>query len=773
MLRNKSNIAILIFAAFMFAFMAEKTVFSANIQSKAAPVRKLSNNEFNFKREVLKFMPFNELDKLLKTNKKLVYMSYKDLKKLIKEKTKPEENAPVDYIVRDINLTGEVKEDYISFIGDYNLDILNKKWTQIPLLSINTGLKKIDFVNKNSAINTNESFFNFISGAIGEHNINVKFDVKNTKTGNNSSASFSIPDVAIAKLKIKHPLNTSELKISNSTGLNTKVYKDYKLTSANIAGKGDVNISWKNIKPVRAEYKKKIKKIKEEKRPARVVSDINTLISIDEGLLQGFSNFSFRIYHSPVEQFVFEIPHDIEIIDVSSSQNIINKGNYKISGIEKNKQKKLLTVYLNSKIKDKLNLNIIYEKTYENKKAELNIPDIKPVGKEINKTSGYIAVQSGGNAEIKPVSAKNISRLDISELPGSLRNYAEYPLIAAFSYINKDFSLVFEVTPHEDAPVQVAIADKAYGDSRLSSNGVLTSQVKYNVRNMSEQFFKFNLPEKEEILSAAINEKPVKIEKENADKQNNTIYYVNIKNYQDSNPFNLVIMYRQKFDSSILSNLANFKNIEMPKLINIPLLTVSWSVYAPENMKFWNFSNLNTGNKNYYNFISTSNMSGSSQYGRNRTSMPSQVAPNTMLDHADKTEYEDKKVAGILPPEFSMPPVKGLKEYKFSDYLTGMESIEISMLGITYWLYFLMLLALVYISWQAFNKIHTAKYIENKNPRQILKSIIPEILVILIIGFVINSHESVLLLVITAISYAVYEFTKNKHLKHNHHNGEI
>jgi len=716
--------------------------------------------EFSFKNEIIKFLPFGELNKLLESNKKLVYMPYKELKKLIVEKSTPQKPAPVDYVIKDLRLNATVKEEFVAFDGDYKIELLNKKWVNIPLLSTNTGLKSAYLDETKVPVITNNSFFNIISDNVGEHDLKLKFGVKNTKVGNKSIAKFSIPDVAIATLEIKHPLNTTDLIIPNSTGLKTRVFQDYKITSANITGNGNIEISWKIIASVPKSVQKPLQMVEVSNKPSKVISNVNTLISIDEGLLQGFSEYSFRVYHSPVQQFTFEIPDSIEIIDISSPQNIINKSNYQISDLDKGKPGKLLTVYLNSKLRDEVNLNIAYEKTFENKKATLDIPNIYPVGKEINKVSGYLALQTSGNSEIKPVKLKNISRVDQSDLPKELENLAEYPIIAAYSFIKEDFSLVFEVFPHKDASVQVAMIDKAFGDSRLSSNGILTSKVNYTVRNMSEQFFKFNLPENAEILSAAINGIPKQVEKQESQDNKTITYLVNIKKNQNSSPFNLVIMYRQKFNTSIISKLYSYQNLNLPNVLNIPMLTLSWSIYMPDSMKYWNFSRLNKGEKNYSRYITSVNRHSYSSWVGTTNNMPSQVMSNSNVGEIKHMDDEGK-VAGILPPEFSMPPAKGLRKFNFSEYLTQPGFISVSMLGIPYFIYYVIALLLAFLVWTACGKIFICKFVENKGFKESIKALIPELIGILVIGILLKPFIFWLMTILTAVIHIVLT-KKNK-----------
>ncbi|MCK5177331.1 MAG: hypothetical protein KAQ92_06395, partial [Candidatus Aenigmarchaeota archaeon] len=347
--------------------------------------------------------------------------------------------------------------------------------------------------------------------------------------------------------------------------------------------------------------------------------------------------------------------------------------------------------------------------------------------------------------------------VDLSDLPYRLESLAEYPIISAYSFIKSDFSLGLEITPRKDASVQVAIADQARGDSRLSHNGILTSSVKYTVRNMSEQFFKFNLPENAEVLNATINGTPQQVEKQEF-KDKDTMYLINIKKHQDTNPFNLAIMYRQNFNIFFLDKLLNYHNFELPRVLNMPILTLSWSIYAPESMKYWNFSSLNTGKKDYLHYISQSNLLDS------RTRSYTGNKRQTAFNYLDAGEIGDSdKVTGILPPEFSMPPVKGLRKYKFAGYLPGSEFIDVSMLGIAGFIYYLVtFFLLIYLVWQVLTKIHKNKFIENKPFRQIIKLYIPELAGIFIIGFLMFSAAFWLRIILTITTYTIFVLVKSK-----------
>jgi len=623
-----------------------------------------SDGEFKIRKEILKFIPYKELDTLLSQPTKLVYMPYRELKKLIDEKSKPAPPAPVDYVIKDLKLTGKIKDNHIAFDGDYKIELKNKIWAKIPVLSNDTGIKEAIIGSEPAKIINENLFYTVISEHTGEQTLKLKFDAPITKSGNINSVNFKIPNVSIADITVNKGENASDIEITNKYG---RVEAKWKTDS--------------NIKKIANITRKK----EAATKPPKVIVSTSTLVSIDEGILQGYSNYGIKVYHNSIEKMAFQLPENIEVLDVSSPQNIINKGSHRIDN-------NTLTIYFNSKVKNQANINISYEKTFKNKPTELSVPNIYPFGDEISKVTGYLAVQSAGNSEIKTLKAGNISRIDVSELPYNIKSLAEYPIISAFSFLKSNYALALGVTPHKDAPVQVAMADQLNADSRISHNGIMTSKTVYTVRNMSEQFFKFTLPENAEILSAAINSTPQQIEKQDAEGKKDAIYLVNIKNHQDTNPFNLTVMYRQKLN---LNKLLSSLDIKLPKVLNMPVLTISWSIYTPDSLVYWNFTDLNSGKHNYLSYLTPQFLS-SNEY---RDRVNTQVASNYDEIEADSVA-DAEKVSGILPPEFTMPPVKGLKRQDFSGYLTDNDATGVSMLGITWILYYLIIFAMLYALWK-------------------------------------------------------------------------
>lgn len=759
--------------------------------------------EFKLRKEEVIFIPYRELNSFLEKNQKLVYMSYKELADLINQKSQIRPLAPVNHVIKDVSLNGVVNNDTISFEAVYKIQVLNKEWVYMPVLSTSVGLKSAEYDGKAAPISTDGSNFRILTDSVGEHTLKLKYDVKINETGNTKSFQFNMPTLPITRLTVVVPEVPVKLNIENASGIRSEVKDKKTITYANLIGQGNVLVDWKsNLIKLKQAVSPKVKQ-EDSKLPSKIIVSAETLISIDEGIMQGFATYRCQIFHKPVEKLTLAIPDDVEVISVTSPGDIVKKGPPVITDPNGKAAGKLLTVYFNSKIKDYAVFNVVYEKTFENKKVIEDVPSIYLVGKEINKIDGYIAVQSLGNIEIKQIETVNISRTPEEQLPSTLENDATNPILLAYQYIitnSKDnYKLKLEIAPSEDASVQVAMIDKVSVDSRLSSNGVLTTKADYTVRNMSEQYFRFNLPENSEILVALVDGVPVQIEKESTseetfthDTKNNKMkeekfpkYMINIKDHQDERPFNISIMYKQDKKFNFLTRIFNTYNLQAPYVSDIPTLTLSWNIFIPEGMKYWYNTALNRGTTNYASYIQANDSwSMSSSMSSVRMASPSAQpqAPGQVTNVApssSETDYFDGRVSGVLPPEFSMPPTKGLMQVGFADYLLMDDDVpkgndqdnfikhqflNINVVGVTGVITVLIFLLMLYVGWLLADK--SRRVITNSDStKQRAKFFIPVAIILYIAGLYLGFLAIWLPVIIMTIAYLVYMFIlqyKNK-----------
>jgi hypothetical protein len=768
---NKYKLFLSIFILFLIAIISFPAL-NAQENSTSEATNK-EEVEFKLRKEEIVFIPYRELDKLLDKQKDLVYMSYDELKKLITEKSQIRPLAPVNYVIKDLALNGTVKKDHVSFAADYKIQVLNKEWTYIPIMSTQVGLKSAVFDNKPAPISVDNSQFRILTDELGEHTLKLNFDVKLQESGNTKNFNFNMPDLPITRLTLTVPETPVKLNIRNASGQRSEVKDNKTITYANITGKGDIYVDWKSnlIKLQKVDKPEKpVQKDVEDHRPSKVIAGVETLITVDEGILQGYTTYNCQIFHKPVEKLNLYVPDDenLQIISVTSPGNIVKKDVPDISDPNGDKPGKVLTVYFNSKIKDNAVFNIAYEKTFENKKIKVEVPDIHLIGKEINNTSGYVAVQSTASLEVKALELKNISVTDVSELPYDLSSLADNPILLAYSYLNNTYDLALEIIPHEDAGVKVAVIDKASLDSRMSSDGILTTLASYELRNMSQDFFKFTLPENAEYLTATINGNPVQAGKETIDDL--LIYSINIKNQQNETPFTLGILYRENKNFNFFNKLLfNAFKLQAPSIKNVPTIELRWVVYLPEELHYKFSTNLQKGIisiANIHQQMRTRDkeqaLDSYNEYDR-VASQVANIAPEPQLS------ANDGRVAGIIGTKYELPPVINLKSSTFSDYLVNQKVPTLSVFAFTNIIDYIIFILMIILGWKlAMLFKYMAAHADNIKARA--KFVILWAVILYLLGIIFGSNLVWFPVILGIIAYIIYFFYDKRKEKIKQHN---
>lgn len=749
--------------------------------------------EFKLRKEEVVFIPYRQLNKVLSKNKDLVYMSYKELKELIEEKSTIRPLAPVNHVIKDLALSGNVHKEFVTFEANYKIEILNNEWVYIPVLSKMVALKSAEFDGKPAPISTYGSNFRILSDKLGEHTLKLKFDVKVDESGNNKSFRFGLPNLPIARLAVSVPEVPNKLNITGSSGMRSEVKKGKTITYVNLKDVSTVDVNWRSNLIETAKPKPVVTTVKESKLPSKVKAKVETLISIDDGIMQGYSTYTCQIHHKPVEKLTFHIPDDVEIVSVTSPGNIIRKGPPIVTDPNGKEPGKVLTVFFNSKIRDNAVFNILFEKTFDNKRVEESIPTIYLTGKEINKIDGFIAIQSLGNIEIRDKEQVNVT--PSPQIPGNLESMAQNPILKSYQYIitrvSKDkalkssdktkmkgiYKLVLEIIPSKDASVVVAMIDSVNIISNLASNGNLTTKADYLVRNMSEHSFKFVLPKGAEPPQAEINGRQVKVEitdicsqkncddKEKAQQsKEQPEYRINIKKHQDEKPFRITVMYKQQM--SAFNLIATLFTLKAPEVQDIPVMTVKWSLWVPHDMRYWFNTALNKGSSNYAaqirmnehttvtdvnNMINTQSASGASS----ELNIPVQVYNVAPGDYGD-VDRSGTATLGGMPAKLDMPSTKGLISFNYSDYLIQQDELQISIIGLNGIFKYLIFLLMIIAGWKIAVKSYQ-KIEEDQTSSARAKFFIPLVVVLYIIGKLLGSGLVWVPIVLAVVAFIVYK----------------
>jgi hypothetical protein len=132
--------------------------------------------------------------------------------------------------------------------------------------------------------------------------------------------------------------------------------------------------------------------------------------------------------------------------------------------------------------------------------------------KEIARHKGIISVEAITNVEINEINSKNLSPLDVSEIPDSLVSMASGPLLLSYKFLFPTYDLKLDIKKHQDVAVLVAIVEKAHFSVTFSPEGSELHRAVFQVRNTQKQYMRLTMPDKlkYDIWSIIVDNNPVK-----------------------------------------------------------------------------------------------------------------------------------------------------------------------------------------------------------------------------------------------------------------------
>lgn len=380
------------------------------------------------------------------------------------------------------------------------------------------------------------------------------------------------------------------------------------------------------------EKKKKKKEIKEvkksqqeerqlEQRPLNVTVEQYTLHSIGGGVISSAAEFRYTIQNGSVNTLYIMLPNEelerkVRILRVEGAN--VKKWEFKklrLSALssdkasdtasetsfanviqgrtaprvtpvpqqipaadEEQKAKLFIKVILECGVDTNYTLKVFAEMEMPDQGAQIFVPNFNCTS--VNREKGNLAIEATGNIEISELLQRQLTKVDVRELPPALSNRASNPILLGYKFLEtQNTVLQLDIKKHDDVAVLVAIIEEALFRTTYSE-GFLLTQVLLKVRNTSQDFVKVKLPMDTMLWSSSSESKPVRPAK---DKQGQIL--IPLKRSSSECVFTVELYYLSK--SVLLKNSGRI-SMEFPTF-NTPITYTYFQVYLPNNFTYGEF----------------------------------------------------------------------------------------------------------------------------------------------------------------------------------------
>lgn len=628
-------------------------------------------------REIRVMAPFKELEKVVPQGDKVVIIPEKDYEYLkdIIEPEKPEIRAPQSFRFETVSYKGTIEEKGVRFKATFVLNLFNKGWKNIALLTTMAIPSYAGIDDKPLSLTTindnHRSVYGFMTNATGTHKVSLDFFVPLSSSEYKHTSKFNLPMIPVCLSNVEITVNEEDCEAWIDPGVLKPASKLSGKTVFMALLPPTSNLSFELYRNVTSAPEAPVTPLEPEKledstppesqpvvieEKTRITSRESNLLYFKEGFVSGTNCFDLKIKGGTgIASLTFSIPEKIRILKVENK--LIEDWKLVETGNERK-----LEVFFKSKIRGNTKLVIEFEQDIQNLKDEnYEVPEIAL--RDAEQSYGILGIGCLQTLEVSVSSTpQGYSPIIAAEFIKEWKKGNPEKTPYAFKFLRHPNKLILTITRPEDISQQTAVIDKAEALTLLNEDGYLLTRVVYEVRNNSQQFLKVQLPivasKTAELWSTQVAGESVRAGFDEAFGVYNLPIVRSPIEGGESRSFPVEMVYVIKTDTPLKAFNKIF--IELPQT-HLPVSELSWTLYLPEGYELMR----ETGNvdrtqgavnNKFLNNSSYFSSSNSVNQTRNRK-MQQQAWQYQKKTSQLQNQQQDRVFGstGLLPVKFTIP----------------------------------------------------------------------------------------------------------------------
>ncbi|MGH1362510.1 MAG: hypothetical protein ACRBF0_03075 [Calditrichia bacterium] len=421
-----------------------------------------------------------------------VTLTRAEFQKLIDAMKQPTANAqkpPFAYLITKASYSGELKQNNAEFLAEFSIRVLtDEAFHKVPVLPQSLALRNLSVNGKQALVVTENGYHQIVLVGNGDYTVTATFSLKSSLDRGPQKIDLPIQKTPITLFSLQIPRNEIDVEIPQAQNLVISPQKKATRVSAVITPGSAISVRWR--KQVEAA----------EKIPAKLYSDVNHLISIEDDALKTRSEINYTILHSEVDAVRVVVPEGMNVLGVYGE----GVGEWQ-EGTQQNMQ--VLNIPFTYGKKGNVQITVITETPLSNK-ATINAFSGIRVLDSVRET-GSIGIELNTSAQVTVTENKGLEPVAPQKLPQQLISRSAKPLMMGFKYLKHPFNLLLDIEKHEKVAVPVAAISSANVVTLLTEDGKLVNRIIYQIKNSAKQFLELELPEDADVWSVFVDNKPV------------------------------------------------------------------------------------------------------------------------------------------------------------------------------------------------------------------------------------------------------------------------
>jgi hypothetical protein len=489
---------------------------------------------------------------------------------------------PRDHAISSARYEGEVlivegDPRFAEFKATMRVDVLAKEgWVRVPVLPATVALQSAKVGGKEAAVVIEDGFYTLVTDRRGPFDLELQFGASVSTSDGASSVGFELSGSGATELQLKVPAEEDlDFTVANAHLQSDRVVGKFREVEATLPSTGSLTVSWQREIPEAA------------KQSSQVYAEVYSLVGISDGLMRTTTTVEHTILFAGKDKLEFGLPKGMTVVEVQG--NGLRDWNHAKDG--------KLEVLLNYAAEGSYALTVVMEKVVGSADGALEAPIIVPLG--VERSKGWLGVESRGNLEIAAGDVKDATAVDVRSLPAAILGITEQPVLLGYKYLTNEATVPLSLSHHDDVDVLVTLLDETRARSMWTAEGRRLTSVNYRVRNNRKQFLRLSLPEDAELWSASVGGRAV----QPASATDGRILVPLVRSQASGGAlaaFDVEVVYVENGEPVGPSGRGTFM-ATLPTA-DVPSTYVAWTVYAPEKVRIGRRSY--DGNLNHVDYLS-------------------------------------------------------------------------------------------------------------------------------------------------------------------------
>lgn len=413
----------------------------------------------------------------------------------------PGEEQPRAAVLGTVRASGEVGGNAAHLSASLSLEVTGSGWVFVPLVRGELALSEVSFDGRPSVLTgrSDPPELGILIEGPRTGLLELAFTVPLLVQAAQSGFGFGLPLAPALELELRLPGEQElDLKVTPAVRQESRREGAATLLSASVPAPREVQVRWTLAAP------------DEPAAPVEVHEpilqvEVQTLAQIGDGALRLESRLQVEVLRAPQREFFLDLPPGTVLADLSAPrlafyEAVPDEGRGE-DGAER------LRVVLEQGVEGSLALELRCEGQLSDQ-GQLSLRAPRLVGAQ--RDQGYLALAPLTNLDLATPEVEGARRIDPRELPPALSARAQRSVLHAFHYAGTEPRIEVLATKHPELPVLTTVVDQAAFLVLVTEDGQRYVQARYTVRNAQQQFLRVELGPGEELLSALLEEEPVK-----------------------------------------------------------------------------------------------------------------------------------------------------------------------------------------------------------------------------------------------------------------------